>query len=192
MTDRAGNIWTGYGDEASIYAQHLINTPMGWTPRPHRMTVFNPGLVRWTAAGEPDWYAAFDPSCPSRWFDCYALNVGAHRTWAYPYSGFPLVEIDQRGIRCVRRTPVCSASGVIVADHDVAFIARDGDHPQTPGHYTVTFARSDDGPVEATTTAPLLMPDGNRPGTSAPREVCRDNQMWMQFADPHTWYVIEI
>jgi hypothetical protein len=134
----------------------------------------------------------FDKTGPGSWVDCYALNVGDHRTWAYPYTGFPLVEIDHNGVRCVRRSPVRSASGVIVADHDVAFIASHGDHPQTPGHYTMTFARINDGPVETTATAPLLLPNGNRPSTWARRTTCRDNRMWMQFDDPRTWYIIEI
>ena len=194
ITDRAGTIWTGYGDEASICALRVANTPARRTrtPQPHRMTLSMPGLIRWTAAGEPDWYALSDKTGPGSWVDCYALNVGAHRTWAYPYTGFPLVEIDHNGVRCVRRSPVRSASGVIVADHDVAFIASHGDHPQTPGHYTMTFARINDGPVETTATAPLLLPDGNRPGAWARRTTCRDNRMWMQFDDPRTWYIIEI
>jgi hypothetical protein len=93
---------------------------------------------------------------------------------------------------CVRRTSVRSAGAVIVAGHDVAFPASHGPHPRTPGEYTVTFARTDDGPVEATATAPLLLPDGSRPNAWARRTVCRDNRMWLQSDDPHTWYVIEI
>jgi hypothetical protein len=194
MTDHTGNIWTGYGDEASICALITARAPAGrtQTPPPHRTTLSIPGLIRWTPTGQPDWYAAFDKNGPNSWLECYALNIGAHRTWAYPYTGFPLVEIDHNGVRRVRRSPVHYASGVIVADNDVAFIAKHGDHPRTPGHYTMTFARINDGPVEATTTAPLLLPDGNRPGTGARRTICRDNRMFMQFDDPRTWYIIEI
>jgi len=56
----------------------------------------------------------------------------------------------------------------------------------------MTFARINDGPVETTATAPLLLPNGNRPSTWARRTTCRDNRMWMQFDDPRTWYIIEI
>ncbi|GIG93269.1 hypothetical protein [Plantactinospora endophytica] len=152
-----------------------------------------PGLIRWTATGDPAWYAIQDGySSPSGWVDCYALNVGARRVWAYPYPGFPLVEIDQRGVRCVRRTSVRSASGVIVADDRVAFIAGQGRGPGAAGNYLVTFARIIDGPVETTTTTPLLLPSGQRPTTWARRTVCRDNRMWMQFDDERTWYTLDI
>jgi hypothetical protein len=194
MTDHTGHIWTSYFDEASICARRPDNAASGRTrtPPPLRTTLSMPGLIRWTSTGEPDWYAVYDGIGPSSWVDCYALNVGAHRTWAYPYTGFPLVEIDQHGVRCVRRTPVRSASGVILADNDVVFIASDGPHPRTPGHYTVTFARINDGPIEAAATAPLLLPNGNRPDTWARSIACRDNRAWMQFDNPHTWYIIEI
>jgi hypothetical protein len=194
MTDHAGNIWTGYFDEASICALRVANTATARTrtPPPLRTTLSTPGLIRWTSAGEPAWYAVFDGTGPHSWLDLYALNVGTHRTWAYPYTGFPIVEIDQRGIRCVRRNPVRSASGVINADNDIAFIASHGPHPRTPGHYTVTFARINDGPVETTATAPLLLPDGTRPNAWARHTACRDNRMWIQFQDSRTWYTMEI
>jgi hypothetical protein len=54
------------------------------------------------------------------------------------------------------------------------------------------FARINDGPVEATATAPLLLPNGNRPNAWARSTACRDNRIWMQFDDTRTWYVIEI
>lgn len=191
MTDHTGHIWTSYFDEASICALPVANGRTPTSP-PRRTNLFVPGLIRWTSAGDPDWYAVFDGSGPKSWLDCYALNVGAYRTWAYPYTGFPLVEIDCNGVRCVRRTPVRSACGIVIAGDDVAFIAGHGDHPRTPGHYTVTFARINDGPVEATGTAPLVLPNGNRPDTGARRTVCRDNRTWMQFDDPRTWYMLEI
>ncbi|GLL07546.1 hypothetical protein [Dactylosporangium matsuzakiense] len=196
MSDQTGNIWTGYSDEASICALRIASTstrhPANRPPPPLRTTLSTPGLIRWTSAGEPAWYAVFDTNGPHRWLALYALNVGAHRTWAYPYTGFPLVEIDQDGIRCVRRNPVRSAGGVIIADDDVAFIGHHGPLPRTPGHYTVTFARINDGPLEAAATAPLLLPDGNRPNAWANHTICRDNRMWIQFHNSRTWYVLEI
>ncbi|MEU6076043.1 hypothetical protein [Micromonospora sp. NPDC047074] len=188
MVDQAGNIWISYFDEASVCAPHPVRQDR--TQPPHRTSMSMPGLIRWTATGDAAWYATQDRNGPASWVDCYALNVGTHRTWAYPYQGFPLVEIDQDGVRCVRRTPVRSAGGVIVAGERVAFVGGQGHGPQAAGRYLVTFSRIIDGPVEATTTAPLLLSTGHRPTTWARRTVCRDNRMWMQFGDGRTWYVL--
>lgn len=188
MTDRAGNIWISYFDEASICAPH----PRSRTQPPHRMTMATPGLIRWTATGDAAWYATQDGTGPSSWVECYALNVGADCTWAYPYPGFPLVEIDQRGVRCVRRTPVRSAHGIIVASDRVAFVATEGHGAKAAGSYLVTFSRVVNGPVEATATAQLLLPTDRPLRTRARRTICRDNRMWMQFDDERTWYTLDI
>ncbi|MEV0897232.1 hypothetical protein [Actinoplanes sp. NPDC049802] len=89
------------------------------------------------------------------------------------------MEIDQVGVRCVRRTPVRSASGVVVAGERVAFIAGQGNGPNAAGRYLVTFAHTEDGPVEATATAGLVLPGGRRPSAWARRMVCRDGKAWM-------------
>jgi hypothetical protein len=190
MTDRAGNIWISYFDEASICAPHLATQHRGQPPQ--RFTMSMPGLIRWTADGDAAWYAVHDANGPASWVDCYALNVGVDRVWAYPYTAFPLVEIDRNGVRCVHRTPVRSASGVAVAGERVAFVAGQGHGAKAAGRYLVTFAQIVDGPVEATTTANLLLPTGRRPRTWARRKVCRDNKIWMQFDDERTWYVLAL
>jgi hypothetical protein len=190
MTDQTNNIWISYFDEASICAPHLATQHPGHPP--HRFTMSMPGLIRWTEDGEPAWYAVQDATGPSSWVDCYALNVGADRAWAYPYTAFPLVEIDQIGVRCVRRTPVRSASGVIVAGERVAFVAGQGHGAKAAGRYLVTFAHIADGPVEATATATLVLPTGRRPRAWARRMVCRDDKVWMQFGDERTWYVLDL
>lgn len=151
-----------------------------------------PGLIRWTSAGEPAWYATFDRIGPGSWIDCYALNVGADQTWAYPYTGFPLVEIDATGIRWTRRTPIHFASAVLVDGDNVAFLAADTGPRKIPGHYTVTLTRSQNGPLETVASASLRLPDGTRPYTWARRTVCRGNQAWLQFHDERTWYRIEL
>ncbi|MBR7833330.1 hypothetical protein KDL01_08635 [Actinospica durhamensis] len=194
MTDAAGDIWIGYFDEASICALlpgRRARLADGSRPQ-HRATMSTPGLIRWTSAGEPAWYALSDRSGPRSWVDCYVLNVGREYTWAYPYTGFPLVEIDKKGVRCVRRTPVDFATGIMVDGGTLAFVASAGGRTKTPGHYTVTLAHTDGGPIEATGESPLLLPDGSRPRVWAKRTVCRDGRMWMQFEDPSTWYVIEV
>jgi hypothetical protein len=190
MTDQAGDIWISYFDEASICAPHL--DAQHREQPPHRFTMSMPGLIRWTADGNAAWYASRDSTGPTSWVDCYALNVGADRVWAYPYTAFPLVEIDQDGVRCVRRTPVRSASGVVVAGERVAFVAHQGHGPKAAGRYLVTFAHTADGPVEATATARLVLPGGRRPSAWARRMVCRDDKAWMQFGDDPTWYVLTL
>jgi predicted TPR repeat methyltransferase len=60
------------------------------------------------------------------------------------------VEIDHNGVRCVRRNPVRSAIGVIIADNDIAFIAGHGNHPQTPA---TTLVRLGDTHEAAGSTA---------------------------------------
>ncbi|MDH6120255.1 hypothetical protein ABH930_006217 [Kitasatospora sp. GAS204A] len=197
LTDTNGDIWIGYGDEAAICAQLPANrrrtSGSGTTPWPApRMTMSMPGLIRWTSAGEPAWYAPLDGAGPGSWADCYALNVGAGQTWAYPYTGFPLVAIDATGIRWTRRAPIHFASAVLVDGDNVAFLAADTGPHKTPGHYTVTLALSQNGPLETVTSAPLLLPDGTRPDTWARRTVCRGNQAWLQFHDDRTWYRIEL
>ena len=194
MTDTADTIWTGYFDESSICALWPVRPSTRRTgDRPtKRMKLMTPGLIRWANTGDPLWYATTDATGPRSWMDCYALNVGHEYTWAYPYTGFPLVEIDRQGVRSVRRTPVSSASGVMTAGDRSAFLTAPGEHPQTPGAYELTLARSADGPIEAESSTPLLLPDGTRPRGWARRTVCRDHRMWLQFDDPLTWYVIEI
>lgn len=169
MTDASGEIWIGYFDEASICA---LLPPSGHPrragdprhrPKPHRATMSTPGLIRWTSHGEPAWYATLDGSGPGSWVDCYALNVGLKYTWAYPYTAFPLVEIDKIGVRCVRRTPVRYAHGVMVAGGTLAFVASAGGPAKTGGHYTITLAHTDGGPIEVSGDSPLLLPDGSRP-----------------------------
>ncbi|SEK95543.1 hypothetical protein [Streptacidiphilus jiangxiensis] len=196
LTDEHENIWTGYGDQGVVCAQlparrRPARSSAATTRQPaSRMTMSMPGLIRWTRDGSPAWYATFDPLSYGSWVDCYALNVGADRAWAYPYTGFPLVEIDAAGIRWTRRTPVHFASAVLIDGEGVAFLAADSGRSRIPGHYTVTRTREQDGVLEPVAAAPLLLPDGTRPDTWARRTVCRGDQVWLQFPDDRTWYRI--
>lgn len=194
VTDAAGTIWVGYFDESSICAPWPVrpSTRRAGDRPAKRMKLMTPGLIRWSSTGDPLWYATTDGSGPRSWMDCYALNVGCEYAWAYPYTGFPLVEIDRQGVRCVRRTPVRSATAIMTSGDRSAFLITPGEHPKTPGTYELTYARCSDGPIEAESSTPLLLPDGTRPRNWARRRVGRDHRMWLQFDDPLTWYVIEI
>ncbi|MEV6008172.1 hypothetical protein AB0M29_15290 [Streptomyces sp. NPDC051976] len=197
LTDRRGGIWMGYGDEASVCAPLPLSHPdrgaRGSLAPPFRRTMSMPGLIRWTASGDPAWYASSDAVGPASWVDCYALNVGTDRAWAYPYTGFPLVEIDGIGITWTRRTPTHYASAVLVEGSDAAFLTADTAPRRAPGHYTLTEAASRNGTLEATASAPLVLPDGTRPGAWARRTVCRGGQMWLQFRhDERTWFHYEL
>jgi hypothetical protein len=184
-TDPAGAIWIGYFDEASIVLPGRSGTP-------HEMRM--PGLIRWTARGEPTWRTWWDRfgylNC---WVNVFAVNVGDSRVLTCNYRGHPLVEIDDRGIRRVQRIPVEKADGVLVDGEDVAIVHtglntgwRGG---STPGVYGVTRFRIGD---EVGVTTPLLMPDGSTPPSWIRRRVCRGNRMWMQFEDRRIWYALEL
>ncbi|MEV7624428.1 hypothetical protein [Actinoplanes sp. NPDC089786] len=184
MTDAAGDIWIGYFDEASVCVPLPERPPRSRgraePARPFRTMLDRPGLIRWTGDGTAAWLAAYDGNGPrSGWLDCYSLNVGATRTWACPYTGFPLVEIDGAGVRCVRRNPIHWAFAVLVAGDRLAFATYDD------GEVTMRFGRVTDGPIEATTSEPLHLPG------SAPRAVAaRDDRMWMAVGS--SWHVVTI
>lgn len=195
LTDKHDNIWTGYGDEAVVCAQLPASrrparrSATMRQPAP-RTTMSMPGLIRWTRDGSPAWYATFDPIGPGSWVDCYALNIGADRTWAYPYTGFPLVEIDASGIRWTRRTPIHFASAVLIDGDNAAFVAADTGSSKIPGHYTVTRTQGQNGVLEPVASDLLLLPDGTRPEAWARRTACRGDRAWLQFHDQRTWYRI--
>lgn len=186
LVDRTGDIWIGYGDESSVYAP--LRHPR-WPDRPPvRTRLPTPGVIRWTVTGEAAWCATEDGFGPRHWDDYYVLNVGAERAWSCPYAQFPFVEMDRNGVRCLRRNTVRSATGLVVAGDQVAFV----NGQRTPGDYLVTSARIGDGPVEPGGVVPLLLPDGTRPRAWAGAKVCRDNRMWFRFGDDRTWHVLEI
>ena len=108
MTDVAGTIWIGYFDESSILALWPVRPSSQWAgKRPsERMSIMTPGVIRWASSGDPLWYATTDDCAPRSWMDCYALNVGHEYAWAYSYTGFPLVEIDEQGVRRVESRDV--------------------------------------------------------------------------------------
>ncbi|NUP47416.1 MAG: hypothetical protein HOW97_08885 [Catenulispora sp.] len=191
--DEAGTIWTSYFDEASAWLP--VRQRQGRTETfafgKARVLVHMPGLIRWNRRGEILWAAVHDPMTVD-WCDCYALNVGVHRTWACPYTGFPLVDIDDAGIRLVRRNPVRSSGAVAVDEsgNRAAFVKAAAE--RIPGRYVVTECRLADGPVEPVAAGPLSMPDGTDPSCWFKRKVARDGRIWVQFEDPRAWYLLEL
>ena len=91
------------------------------------------------------------------------LNVGAQRTWAYPCTSFPLVEIDQDGCAAsvARRSAPRSASSSPTTTSPLSPATEAG--PELPGRYTVTYARISDGPVEAIATGALIRQAASNP-----------------------------
>lgn len=189
--DEGGTIWTSYFDEASAWlpVRQRRGRSEAFEFGKARVLVFMPGLIRWNRRGEILWAAAHDP-LKVDWCDCYALNVGAHRTWACPYTGFPLVDIDDAGIRLVRRNPIRSSGAVAVDESRAAFVGATAD--RVPGRYVVTECRLGDGAVEPVAAGPLTMPDGTTPPCWFRRKVARDGRIWVQFDDPRVWYLLEL
>jgi hypothetical protein len=112
LVDEAGEIWVGYFDEG-------IFGNFGWgNPGPEPLG--SPGIVRWSPHFEKLWeYQAVD----DYWLaDCYALNVGPDRTWACPYTDFPIIEIDSVRTNVHLTTDVSGPRGLLVAGEDVALI----------------------------------------------------------------------
>lgn len=189
--DEAGTIWTSYFDEASAWLPVRQRRGRSETFEfgKARVLVHMPGLIRWSRYGEILWAAVQDPMKVD-WCDCYALNVGAHRTWACPYTGFPLVDIDDVGIRLVRRNPIRSSGAVAVDGSRAAFVGATAD--RIPGRYMVTECHLGDGSVEPLAAGPLTMPDGTDPSCWFKRKVARDGRIWVQFDDPRVWYLLEL
>ncbi len=200
MTGRDGDLWISYFDQASLYAP-LPDRP-AWAFRRkgarkrragplRRGSDILPGLIRWTADGDVARWPKRDRGDTVDWIDCYALNVGRDRTWAYPYPDFPLVEIDRAGLLRVLSAPVRGASGILVAGDRVAFVTGQGHGAPDAGRYGVTYARTGDG-IEAVSTVPLVLPSGLRPETWASGIVARDDRMWVRFGNDRTWYVLTL
>jgi len=89
QSDPHGNIWVGYCDEG-VYGN------FGWQDAPFGAW----GLSCFSESGYKLWDfhppEGFDPIS-----DCYALNATQKGVWAYYYTGFPFVHIDEnRQVRC--------------------------------------------------------------------------------------------
>jgi hypothetical protein len=84
--DEPGTIWVGYYDEG-IYSGDPLSAG---------------GLARFDEYGRQLWTYR-PPSGLDHIADCYALNVSARTTWAYYYTGFPLIRITDTKVSPSRR-----------------------------------------------------------------------------------------
>jgi hypothetical protein len=103
--DEPGTIWVSYFDEGIDSGDPLSAG----------------GLTRFDEYGRQLW-----TYWPQSGFDhiatCYALNVSTRTTWAYYYTGFPLVRITDTKICPFPPGPVRGARGVLIHDDVVIFI----------------------------------------------------------------------
>lgn len=90
VTTPQGRIWVSYFDEG-VFGNR------GWGgPGPE--PIGSPGIVRFNEHFEREWTYPDDTDFDSI-DDCYAFNVGEETVFAYYYSDFPIVRIDDSGVQ---------------------------------------------------------------------------------------------
>jgi hypothetical protein len=112
LSTPSGALWIGYFDEG-------VWGNFGWGgPGPE--PIGSPGLVRFNARLEPEWRYPFDSDFGAI-SDCYALNVDREAAWAYYYTDFPVVHIDDGGITGWK-TATGGAHALLTDGHRLALI----------------------------------------------------------------------
>ncbi|MBY0572261.1 MAG: hypothetical protein K2P84_01155 [Undibacterium sp.] len=98
QTSKDGTIWTSYFDEG-VFGNHGWRAPIGAA-----------GLRAWTEKGETCYeYSPMEKL--DHIVDCYAINVSSDQTtWAYYYTDFPLVKIENKVIVDYWMMPVSGSS----------------------------------------------------------------------------------
>lgn len=116
LVDANGEVWVGYFDEG-VFG--------GYKHSDH-------GLARFTTDLQATWTYPFDAEFGDI-SDCYVLNVDGEVAWAYYYTNFPIVRIEQDVIGGWA-TNVAGAKGLLVRDTTVALVGTyDNPHQVTRG-----------------------------------------------------------
>lgn len=106
-----GTIWAGYFDEG-------VFGNLGWGgPGPTPLGAG--GIAAWSPDFEKIWELAPEDGLVS---DCYALNVAPGEVLACPYTGFPVVRIQDRQETVVTTSGVSGAAGIIASGDQIAII----------------------------------------------------------------------
>jgi hypothetical protein len=156
QADGDGRLWVSFFDEG-------VFGNFGWGPMPGEPAPMGAtGLVCVDERGEV-LYRYAPPESVGPIDDCYALNVTGSSTWAYYYSGFPLVEVDESaGVRAWK-TPVSGARALAI-DGDRVLLA--GGYP--PDRDRVVLGRLGEDRLEPEWEGRLVDADGT-PFTGALR-----------------------
>lgn len=111
--DTDGGIWCGYFDEG-VYGN------LGWGNAGGPEPIGAPGLRRFDGRGRPSWSYSWE-STGSVIDDCYALNVSGNQAWAYYYSDFPIMRIDETR-QCRQWQTQIRGSGAVAVDGSLAML----------------------------------------------------------------------
>ena len=168
QADEAGELWVEYFDEG-IYDDDPLSRP---------------GLRCWTSTGEALWTFGPVPGA-GEISACYALNIHGRTAWAYPYAGFPLLEIHRdRSIR-VRRAGVHGARGLAVhGDHLVFFGGYEDERDR------IVECRLTAETVEPVAEGRLVLPDGSALGRR--QVVSRGPRLYVLGEAGLEWSVLDI
>jgi hypothetical protein len=148
-TTSAGNVWVGYFDEG-IFGNY------GWGGVDARAPVGVSGIVCFTSELERAWeYSRGRNSSVSPIHDCYALNVDGESVWAYYYSDFPVVRIEDGAVRAWT-TEVAGARALAVRSDNVSLAGGYGSERDR----LVTGALQG-GKLVVRTTQRIVLPDGS-------------------------------
>jgi hypothetical protein len=182
MTDPSGHIWTSYFDESNY-----------WFPNPDgtRSYGFGIGLARWGGDGSGSWIV----SCETPevfWCDCYAVNVGQHKVYAYPYPDFQLIELEQSRVSAViPNSSITRCHGLAVDGNELAFL--DQLRKGNGFRWAVRHARLEGQAIVETGRERLVLPDGRQPAGWARGKIGRGHSLWLRVdGDPGNWYRYEI
>jgi hypothetical protein len=109
--DANGDLWVGYFDEG-IFGND------DWVLPDHEFPLPCHGLVRFDRGGRVLWTLG-----DSSMADCYALNVCRDKVWTYYYTDFPILEIDIRTGKIIRRETGLAGGNCLAVDDRHALLA---------------------------------------------------------------------